>query len=117
MRKLLLIIAILFVAVGTNAAVVTFEKVTTYVDGTPVPAAKLPNITYTVWYGPTATDLSTRGPSSTTTVIVAPDPAAGSTAWYAVSAGLDGVESAKCVPASKTVAPLTPAAPPGCLVR
>ena len=116
MRKLLVLLA-LFIAAPSIAAVVSFDKVTTYTDSTPIPAAKLPLIVYTVWYGPTATDLSTKGPTSSGNVIVAPDPVAGSTAWYSVTATLDGVESAKCVPASKTVAIPTPSAPPGCSVR
>jgi hypothetical protein len=116
MRKIVILLA-LFIAAPSIAAVVTFDKVTTYSDGSAIPAAKLPLIIYTVWTAPTATGPFTAGPTSGDNTIVAPDPVAGSTAWYSVSARLDGVDSARCAPASKTVAPLTPSSPPGCLVR
>jgi hypothetical protein len=112
-----MILLALFIAAPSIAAVITFDKVTTYTDGTTIPTAKQSLIVYKAFYGPTQTGPWTEGASSTGLVIVAPDPAAGSTGWFTVSATLEGQESANCVPASKTVAPLTPSAPPGCLVR
>jgi hypothetical protein len=116
MKKTIILLC-LFIAAPSIAAVVSFDKVTTYTDSTPIPAAKLPNILYRVYTAPGSTGPWTAGPESAGNVIVAPDPVAGSTAWYSVTATLDGVESAKCVPASKTVAIPTPSAPPGCSVR
>lgn len=117
MKKIIILLC-LFIAAPSIAAVISYEKVTTYVGGIAIPAAKLPNIVYIGWYGPSQTGPWTESNRVTDrTEINAPDPMAGMTGWYSVSAVLDGMESAKCVPASKTIPPLTPSSPPGCTVR
>jgi hypothetical protein len=116
MRKVLILLA-LFIAAPSIAAVVEFDKVTTYVGGAAIPSAKLPNIVYRVYTAPGSTGPWTGDLTSADNTITAPDPPAGATWWYSVTASLDGQESAKCVPASKTVAVPTPSQPPGCKVR
>jgi len=117
MRKSVIILLALFVAGPSIAAVISYEKVTTYTDGTTIPTAKQATIIYKAYYGATNTGPWTEGLTSTGTEIAAPDPVPGSTGWYTVAAVLDGQESAKAVPASKTVPPQVPNAPPGCSVR
>jgi hypothetical protein len=116
MKKTIILLC-LFIAAPSLAAVVEFDRVTTYTDSTPIPAAKLPNIVYRVYTAPGSTGPWTGDLTSADNTITAPDPPAGATWWYSVTASLDGQESAKCVPASKTVAFQTPAQPPGCRVR
>ena len=117
MRKSVIIFLVLFVAAPSIAAVISYERVTTYTDGTTIPAAKQATIVYKSYYGATNTGPWQEGLTSTGVEIAAPDPVPGSTGWYTVSAILEGQESAKAVPASKTVPPPTPNAPPGCTVR
>jgi len=119
MRKTIALL-ILFVAVPSIAAVVTFDRVTTYTDGSPIPSAKVSTIQYRAYYGPSQTGPWTAGDVVTDNLAITapdPDPAKGVTLWYTVDASLDGQTSAKAVPASKTVPYPTPSPPPGCAVR
>ena len=118
-RLYLILLVILLSPMTTNAAVISYELVTTYTDGTPIEASKLPTIIYKAYYstqnGPPWADGASVVNASE---ITAPDPPKGDTWWYTVTAKLPaGEESAKAVPASKTVA-LPPINPPaGCTVR
>jgi hypothetical protein len=117
MRKVAFLLA-LFISAPSIAAVIEFDRVTTYVGGAAIPSAKVPTIQYKAYYGPNLAGPWTTGATVTDNLaITAPDPPAGATWWYSVTASLDGQESAKCVPDSKAVAFQTPAQPPGCRVR
>jgi len=117
MRKIAILLT-LFIAAPSLAAVIEFDRVTTYVGGAAIPSVKVPTIQYRGYSGPTASGPWTTGAVVTDNLaITAPDPPAGTTWWYSVTASLDGQESAKAVPASKSVAFQTPAQPPGCRVR
>ena len=117
MKRIIVLLA-LFVAAPAVAAVINFDRVTTYADGTNILASKVPTIQYRGYYGSSATGPWTSGNVVTDNLVIsAPDPAAGGTLWYAVTAILDGQESAKCVPASKSVPVPVPSSPPGCTVR
>jgi hypothetical protein len=103
-------------------ATISFDRVTTYIDGSAIAPAKIPTIQYRGYYGPAPTGPWTAGATVTDNVAITapdpiPDPPPGNTIWYTVSAILDGQESAKAVPDSKTATIMTPAAPPGCKVR
>jgi hypothetical protein len=119
MKKILFALCmVILVPLATNAATVGWEKVTTFVDGTPIPAAMLTTIKYQVYFGPDKANLAPG--ASVVDAISAPasDPPIGETWWYSVTAALPGgPESAKAIPASKTVA-IPPVSPPaGCTVR
>lgn len=121
-RIILTICALILIPLATNAATIyDYGTVTTYSDGSPIPAALLPLVTYRAWYTASpATGPWTAGETSKGATLTAPDPAAGSTGWYSVSAfieGIDGSESVRSVPASKTVAAPPVSTPAGCSVR
>ena len=117
MRKLLVIMA-LFIPLSTNAATVSWEKVTTYDNETLIPSSRLSTIIYKAWYGPDKENLGAGASVVDADSATAPDPPEGATWWYSVTAALPGgPESAKATPASKTVAVPTPSAPAGCSVR
>ena len=111
MKKILVLLA-LFVAAPSIAAMIDYDRATTYTDSTAIPAAKIPTIQYRGYSGPSQTGPWT--PSVTVTdnlAISAPDPPAGSTWWYTVDATLDGMTSAKAAAMSKTIPFPTPAGP------
>lgn len=118
-RIILIILVLILIPLATNAATIFYERVTTYADGTPIEAGK--TVVYRAWYTSSPeTGPWTAGDTSTEAEIVAPDPLAGATGWYSVSAfiqGVPGSESARGAPASKTMPPLTLSSPPGCKVR
>jgi hypothetical protein len=118
-RFILAVCVLILVPLATNAATVGWEKVATFVDGTPIPAAMLTTIKYQVYYGPQNGPPWTAGASVVDAISApAPDPPIGSTWWYSVTAALPGgPESAKAAPASKTVAIPPVNAPSGCTVR
>ncbi len=113
MRKVLflLLAVILLISANVRAAFIDYDRSTTYTDNTPIPAAKIPTIQYQGWYGPTQADPENPGQTVTdNATITAPDPPAGSTWWYSVTAILDGKTSVKAAAKSKTVPFQTPAA-------
>jgi hypothetical protein len=118
-RILFAICVVILIPLATNAATITYEKVTTYDNGALLPAARVSTITYKAYYAPQNGPPWTPGASVVDDVTLpAPDPPEGSTWWYTVTAALPGgPESAKAVPASKTVAVPPISAPTGCTVR
>jgi hypothetical protein len=114
MKKILILLlaAVLVMSTTAIAALIDFNRVTTYADNTAIPVAKVPTIKYRGYYGP-----SLSGPWVSGNVVVdnqaipAPDPFPGETLWYTVDATLDNVTSAKAVAASKTAPFPDPAAP------
>lgn len=97
-----LCISVLF-PLTTNAAEVWYDRVTTYVGGAAIPAAKIPTIQYRVYYGPTNPPTTVGNTATDNVMLPAPDPPAGSTYWYALDASLDGATSAKSTAKSKSV--------------
>ena len=118
MKKVIFILC-LFIAAPSLAAVMDWDAPVTYTDNVAIPAGKVPTIVYTPFMGDTLTGPWTAGSKTAPGILSAtmPDPAPGATKFYTVSGNLDGQESAKAVPASKSVAFQTPAQPPGCRVR
>ena len=111
MKKILVLLA-LFVAAPAIAALIDYDRVTTYVDDTAIPAAKIPTIQYRGYSGPSITGPWTPAGIVTDNLsITAPDPAPGATLWYTVDATLDGMTSAKGAAKSKTVPFPAPAGP------
>jgi hypothetical protein len=112
MKKVLIVLAMLTVAIGSNAAFIDYDRVTTYTDSSAIPSAKIPTIQYQGYSGPAPT-----GPWTPAGLVVdnlaisAPDPAPGATLWYTVDATLDGMTSAKAPAVSKTLPFLRPAGP------
>jgi len=112
MKKTLILVLALFVAAPAIAAFIDFNRVTTYTDGSAIPAAKVPTIQYRAYYGPSSSGPWTGGATVVDNLAIsAPDPVVGGTLWYTVDASLDGKTSAKAVPKSKTVPFLAPAGP------
>jgi hypothetical protein len=118
MMKKIIFILCLFIAAPSIAAVVEWDAPVTYTDNTAIPAGKVLTIVYTPFIGDTFTGPWVAGNKTAPGILSAtmPDPAPGATKHYTVSATLDGQESGKAVPASKTVPFQTPS-PPGCRVR
>ena len=118
MRKIVILLALL-AAAPSIAAVVEWDAPTTYTDNTAIPAGKIPTIIYTPFIGDAPTGPWAAGNKTAPGILSAtmPDPAPGATKFYTVSGTLDGQESAKAVPASKTVPFKTPSRSPGCRVR
>ncbi len=119
MRKIILsLLVLILIPLASNAATVSWEKVITFTDGTSIPATLLPTIVYKVYYGPDKANLAPGASVVDSATSPAPDPPMGETFWYSVTATLPGgPESAKAVPASKTVAIPPVSAPAGCMVR
>jgi len=93
-------------------ATIFFNKVTTYTDGSAIPAAKIPTIVYKAYTGPASSGPWTAGGTVTDNLALpALEPAAGQTLFYTVDATLDGQTSAKAAAMSKTVPFLTPGGP------
>ena len=93
-------------------ATIFFNKVTTYTDGSAIPAAKIPTIVYKGYTGPAATGPWTSGSAVTDNLALpALEPAAGMTLWYTVDATLDGQSSTKAAAMSKNVPFLAPTGP------
>jgi len=73
------------------------SQVTTYTDGSAVPAAKIPTIVYNVYYGTSPTGpwtlFDTHVDNVAATIPAAGLPAYGSTMYYTADATLDGVTS------------------------
>lgn len=118
MKKILILLVLVVIVTSTTAiaALIDYDRVTTYTDNTAISAAKIPTIQYKGWYGPTQTDPENPGPTVTDNqTITVPDPPAGSTWWYTVTATLDNATSAKAAAKSKTIPFQTPAVdqPPG----
>lgn len=112
------VLLFMLASVPSMAALITFERVTTYTDNTNISSAKVPTIQYRGYYGMTQTGPWTAGDVVTDNLaITAPDPAKGETLWYTVDATLDGVTSGKATPASKTTPYPTPSPPLGCTVK
>jgi hypothetical protein len=113
MKKAMILVLMLFVALPAMAAVVSWTAPTTYSDATPIPSADISRITYQIYYGSAQTGPWTAGvlTGPGTLTGTAPDPAVGTTRWYTVSAILDGQEGAKGVAASKNIPFKVPAAP------
>ena len=111
MKKIVILLA-LFVAAPAIAALIDYDRVTTYTDSSAIPAAKVPTIQYRGYSGPSLTGPWTpAGLVTDNLTISAPDPAPGATLWYTVDATLDGMTSAKGVAKSKTVPFGLPAGP------
>lgn len=119
MRKILLAVLLtVFIPLATNAATVSWEKVTTFTDGSTIPAAMASTLVYKVYYGADKANLAPGSSVVNAISAPAPDPPMGETFWYSVTAALPGgPESAKAVPVSKTVAIPPVNAPAGCMVR
>ena len=113
MRKVLMLLAmVVLFAPLVFGATLDFDRVTTYTDGTNIPAAKVPTIQYRGYSGPSSTGPWTpAGLVTDNLAIAAPDPAAGATLWYTLDASLDGMTSAKAAALSKTIPFPTPAGP------
>jgi len=117
MKRLVVLLA-LFVALPALAATVTYTKVTTYTDGSAIPAAKIPTMSYQVYTGPSLTGPWAAANSGLdVSMLTAPDPVAGGTLWYTVDVSLDGQTSVKAVAVSKSVPFKAPAAPSGITVQ
>lgn len=120
MKRIILSICVLIlIPLATNAATVEWSAPSSYTDNTAIAPADVARIVYTPFIGDTVSGPWVAGPKTAPGVLSAtmPDPAPGATKKYTVSAGLDGMESEKAVPASKTMPVPVPNAPPGCRVR
>lgn len=98
MKKVLVLLLAMVVVMSTSAiaAWIDLDRVTTYVGGTAIPAAKIPTIQYRGYSGPSATGPWTAaGLVTDNLAITAPDPPLGGTLWYTADATLDGKTSAK----------------------
>jgi hypothetical protein len=108
--KKILVLLTLFVAAPALAAFIDYNRSVTYTDNTAIPAAKIPTIQYQGHYGPAVTGPWTSGNTVTDNLAIsAPDPPAGATWWYTVTATLDGMTSDKAAAKSKTIPFQTPA--------
>lgn len=100
------------------AGTLSWEGPTAYTDNTAIPAEKLPLLRYQAYTGGSST-----GPWVAVGLLVAgtsvtvPDPPAGGTLYYTVTASLDGMKSGYAVPVSKTIPFPAPAAPTGLSVQ
>lgn len=96
-------------------ATLNWTAPTAYTNGTAIPSGTA--ITYNVYRGAAsgAETLLTSGVTADTYVDSAVSP--GATYYYEITAVIDGQESAKSNEASKTFAPLVPAAPAGLTVQ
>ena len=93
-------------------ATIFVDRVTTYTDGSAIPAAKIPTIVYKAYTGPAATGPWTSGAAVTDNLAIpALEPAAGQTLWYSIDANLDGMTSAKAAAKSKNIPFLAPTGP------
>jgi len=93
-------------------ATIFFNKVTTYSDGSAIPAAKIPTIVYKGYTGPAAIGPWTSGSAVTDNLALpALEPGVGQTLWYTIDATLDGMTSTKAAAMSKTIPFPTPAGP------
>lgn len=111
MPKWLILIA-LFVPLASNAATITYDRITTYSNGTPIPSEKVPTIQYRGYSGPNSANPDVlAGTVTDNQAITAPDPDPGGTLWYTVDGTLDGATSGKAAAVSKTVPFLQPAVP------
>ena len=105
MKKFLFAILVLIVPMASLAATLTWS-VPTYSDNTVIPASIAATIVYTPYMGDSVTGPWTTGTKTAPGILSAtmPDPAAGTTKYYTVSAQIPGgVESPKAIPASKTI--------------
>jgi len=110
--KTIVVLLALFVAVPAIAALIDYDRVTTYTDDSAIPAAKVPTIQYRGYSGPASTGPWTpAGLVTDNLAITAPDPSPGATLWYTVDATLDGMTSAKAPAVSKSLPFLRPAGP------
>ena len=120
MKKIVILLLLLFIAVPAIPAILSWGPPATDVDGGLFTAGEQAAMTYRTYSspypdGPWALDVST-GPGVLSAVV--PEPAAGTTLWYTADVTLDGQTSVKSPsPVSKTVGfPLPPLAvplPPG----
>lgn len=111
MKRIIVLLA-LFVAAPAIAALIDYDRVTTYTDSSAIPAAKVPTIQYRGYSGPSLTGPWTpAGLVTDNLAISAPDPAPGATLWYTVDATLDGMTSAKAPAVSKALPFLQPGGP------
>jgi len=110
---ILLFVYVLVMSSTAIAAVMTWTGPTTYTDGSSITVSNQARITYTPYYGASATGPWTAGTTTGPGVLTAtlPDGAPGVTRWYTVDCSLDGQTSAKAVAASKTVPFPVPGAP------
>jgi len=105
MKRLLMfsVMMVLFAPLVFGATIY-FDRVTTYVDGSAIPSAKIPTIVYRAYTGPSDTGPWTAGGTVTDNLALpALEPAAGTTLWYSVDATLDGMTSARSAAKSKAV--------------
>ena len=110
--KRIIVLLVLFAAVPAIAALIDYNRVTTYTDNTAIAPAKIPTIQYQGYSGPAPTGPWTpAGLVTDNLAISAPDPAPGATLWYTVDATLDGMTSAKGVAKSKSLPFQTPETP------
>ena len=120
MRRTLILVLALFVAAPSIAATLSWTAPTQYTDTTAIAPSDIARITYTPYYGSSATGPWTAGTVTAAGALTAtvPDPVVGGTRWYTVEATLDGQTSAKGVAASKTVPfPKVPAVPSSLTVQ
>jgi hypothetical protein len=118
-RILFAICVVILIPLATNAAEVSWD-VPTYTDNTVIPAGIASTIVYTPFMGDILSGPWVAGVKTAQGILSAtmPDPAPGTTKFYTVSGAFPGgPDGPKAVPASKTVPPLTPGAPPSCTVR
>lgn len=112
MKRILFILFVILLPLTVSAAFIDFNRVTTYTDTTPIPAAKIPTIQYRGYTGPSSTGPWTAGNAVVDNLAIsAPDPAPGATLWYTVDATLDGMTSTKAVAMSKSLPFQTPVGP------
>lgn len=114
MKKAILLLAVFVLVMSTTAiaALIDYDRVTTYTDNSAIPAAKIPTIQYRGYSGPSPTGPWTpAGIVTDNLTITAPDPVAGATLWYTVDDTLDGMTSEKAPALSKSLPFLRPAGP------
>ena len=111
MKKIFLL-AFLFAALPSVAAVLTLEPPTTYYDNSAIAPADQARISYTPFWSidnATWTQGATGAPDGRSFTV--PEPPAGSTWWYTATATLDNAASGKAVAVSKAVPFKTPGLP------
>lgn len=102
MRTLILILMLL-ISIPCNAAILHWSAPTTYSDGSAI-GPEGNQLTYHPYYGPSPTGPWTPAPTTQALDSTMPDPNAGETMWYTVSASIGtNPEGAKAGAVSKTV--------------
>lgn len=102
--KKLFVLAFLFAALPSIAAVLTLDSSTTYVDNSAIAPADQLRIVYTpFWSIDNATWTQGAAGAPDARAFTVPDPPAGSTWRYTATATLDNATSGKAVAVSKSV--------------